>query len=319
MFFLVSFICILILAGIITLIINAVTNNGGQNVAQSSPQSGTTQNSQSQQVSAAQQTAQSTAQNSGVNSQQTAAQGTAQSSTQQSTNAQQTGNLLPHREQQNSYTLPNASTMALPLNGTAPQQYYDNVLIMGDSLVQSMQLFKEQGSNATFAPYYNSSPKDIISGEVTNASGQRVNAIDEMVSIAKQNVYIALGTDSLDELDNDEFVQSYDELLTELKEKMPENTVYYLVSVLPVSSQKANEDENYSIDRINTLNNEIAVLAYKHNMNYLYINSDLSDENGYLKQEFLSGTGGIKINSDACSAIFGHIITHTSYISTGRL
>ncbi len=304
-FFLVSFICILILAGIITLLINSVSNGGAQNNTQAQSNSQTSQTT------------------SGVTSQantgQSNATGVSQSTSTSLAQTAQISAASPQQAQQNTFTLPTASTMALPVNGSAPLTYYDNVLIVGDSLVQSMQLFEQQAGNAQFAAYYNSTPENIVSGDVTNASGKRVNAIDEIVSFAKNNVYIAFGTDALDNLENEEFVESYDEFLTALKEKMPIETEYYLVNIAPVSASKSSSDTNYANTRIQTLNNEIAQLAYKHDMNYISMYEILSDENGNLKQEYLSGTGGVKINSAACNAIYGHILTHTSYTSSGKL
>ena len=226
------------------------------------------------------------------------------------------GSLGPQMQTEISYTQPSAALSTLPANGRVDMEYFSDALFIGDSITQGFQVYGSGLSNAHFAAYLGAGPKQMISGTVTNISGQVVTAMDEIVAAAPKKVYILLGTNSLPALKDEAFLKYYKDFLDALEPKLPADTVYYLQGIPPVTAEKSESNEDYDNTRIKALNESIAALAYARGWHYLDLNSALADETGALRTDLLAGSDGIHLNGAGYETWKEYLVTHTAYSKT---
>ena len=204
----------------------------------------------------------------------------------------QTGEAVlgPVQQTDASYTQPSASLVALPEAGRVDMSYFDDALFIGDSLTRGFQEYSSGIPNAKYAAYLGAGPKQFMEGLVENISGQQVAAIDEILAAAPKKVYILLGTNSMATLTDEAFLKYYNDFLDFLLPQLPQDTVYYIQGIPPVSVEKMAGDENFSVERIRGLNESLAKIAYDRDLHYLDLFSALADENGALRADIASGS-----------------------------
>ena len=146
----------------------------------------------------------------------------------------QTGEAVlgPVQQTDASYTQPSASLVALPEAGRVDMSYFDDALFIGDSLTRGFQEYSSGIPNAKYAAYLGAGPKQFMEGLVENISGQQVAAIDEILAAAPKKVYILLGTNSMATLTDEAFLKYYNDFLDFLLPQLPQDTVYYIQSIL---------------------------------------------------------------------------------------
>ena len=238
------------------------------------------------------------------------AQSTAQSGAGDETAAQPTG-IGPVQQAQGTLPAISDATLALAENGRVDMSYFDDALFIGDSLTQGFQVYTSGISNASYAAYIGAGPRTFIEGTVTNINGETVKPIDEILAANPKKVYILLGTNAMETLTDEAFLEYYGRFLEFLVPQLPEDTVYYIEAIPPVTQAKA-ADENFTLERIQGVNEKLALLAYQHGMYYLDLYSALCGEDGYLKAEY-AADDGLHLNNEGYSAWRELLITHTAY------
>lgn len=234
--------------------------------------------------------------------------GTAQDA---SSTAAATAGIGPVQQAQGTLPSISAATLALAENGRVDMSYFDDVLFIGDSLTQGFQVYTSGISNASYAAYIGAGPRTFIEGTVTNINGETVKPIDEILAANPKKVYILLGTNAMETLTDEAFLEYYGRFLEFLVPQLPEDTVYYIEAIPPVTQAKA-ADENFTLERIQGVNEKLALLAYQHGMYYLDLYSALCGEDGYLKAEY-AADDGLHLNNEGYSAWRELLITHTAY------
>ena len=79
-----------------------------------------------------------------------------------------------------------------------------------------------------------------------------------------------------------------------------------------MSAEKAAEDENYQLSRIQSVNDQLAQMAYSRGLNFVNLYQALSGEDGALLPEYVAGDG-IHLNDAGYDAWREYLITHTAY------
>ena len=225
------------------------------------------------------------------------------------TAAQPTG-IGPVQQAQGTLPAISAATLALAENGRVDMSYFDDALFIGDSLTQGFQADTSGISNASYAAYIGAGPRTFIEGTVTNINGETVEPIDEILAANPKKVYILLGTNAMVALTDEAFLEYYARFLDFLVPQLPEDTVYYIEAIPPVTQAKAS-DENFTLERIQGVNEQLAQLAYQYGMHYLDLYSVLCGEDGYLRTEY-AADDGLHLNSEGYSAWRELLITHTA-------
>ncbi|MEI3014523.1 MAG: GDSL-type esterase/lipase family protein [Ruthenibacterium lactatiformans] len=124
-------------------------------------------------------------------------------------------------------------------------------------------------------------------------------------------MYILLGTNSMATLTDEAFLKYYNDFLDFLLPQLPQDTVYYIQGIPPVSAEKMAGDENFSVERIRGLNENLAKIAYDRDLHYLDLFSALADENGALRADIASGS--IHLNNEGYNVWREFLVTHTAY------
>ncbi|MBD5094759.1 MAG: hypothetical protein HDT26_10860 [Subdoligranulum sp.] len=212
---------------------------------------------------------------------------------------------------QTAYTPPSAGLLALPEAGRVDMRYFDDALFIGDSLTRGFQEYASGIPNAKYAAYIGVGPRQFMEGLVQNRSGEQVAAIDEILAAAPEKVYLLLGTNSMATLSDEAFLKYYEDFLDFLLPQLPADTVYYLQAIPPVTAGKMESDENFSVERIQGLNEQLALLAYRKGLYFLDLFSALSDETGALRADIASGE--IHLNDSGYSLWREFLVTHTAY------
>ena len=135
--------------------------------------------------------------------------------------------------------------------------------------------------------------------------------LDVLAARQPAKLYILLGTNSMATLTDEAFLKYYNDFLDFLLPQLPQDTVYYIQGIPPVSAEKMAGDENFSVERIRGLNESLAKIAYDRDLHYLDLFSALADENGALRADIASGS--IHLNNEGYNVWREFLVTHTAY------
>ena len=215
---------------------------------------------------------------------------------------------------------PDHRMLQLPENGSVDLSYFSNVTFVGDSLTEGLRIYRNIENSvaeiATFVSAKSLSPKSFIEGMITNfENGYRPsqNGIDAIVESWPSKVYITLGTNALVYMTDDQFIYYYDQMLTQLKERMPKVT-FYVCSVTPVTAEYAAAKPNFSWDRMYVVNNRIAKMCSEKGMHYINLHEALAGDDGYLKREY-AAADGIHLKPEAYTVWVQYLMSHTVHRS----
>ena len=122
-----------------------------------------------------------------------------------------------------------------------------------------------------------------------------LNDMDTLIlDLKPEKVFINIGSNDVGfGVPLEKFLENYDELLSKIKEKLPE-TMVYIVAYFPVNTVDTfDEDKEEHHALFNTRNNanlrkankSIQTLAQKHGYPFINLNEGLMDKNGNLKKE----------------------------------
>ena len=176
--------------------------------------------------------------------------------------------------------------------------FFADAAFLGNSLIDGFQLY----SGLTTSDYYCATSMTVSKSE---------ELISQMAQKQYGKVYILLGTNSMATLTDEAFLKYYNDFLDFLLPQLPQDTVYYIQGIPPVSAEKMAGDENFSVERIRGLNESLAKIAYDRDLHYLDLFSALADENGALRADIASGS--IHLNNEGYNVWREFLVTHTAY------
>lgn len=206
------------------------------------------------------------------------------------------------------------SLITMPQNGRVDMSYFTDALFIGDSLTHGFEVYSSGIKEAKYAAYVGATPQMLISGKVKKEDGTEVVAMDEIVAAAPKKAYILLGTNALASSQTDDaIIKYYNDLLDTLKSKLGENIVYYIQGMPPISASA--EKKGLTNERINTLNERIAKMAYERGYHYIDLHSVFAADDGLLRGDLAAGDG-LHFNGAGYAAWKEYLITHTAYDKT---
>ena len=214
------------------------------------------------------------------------------------------------------FVQPDHRMIALPENGRVDISYLHTVTFAGDSISQGLFMYEKVPPEAHNSTYKNISPKAFYDGTMASTHPRVVPAeipIDAIVASQPDNVYILLGANAMaSRASSDEAVlHYYRELLVHLKERLLPGVGIYVQSITPV---RPNNDNGFTMERINGLNDQLAQIAYEEGVYFVNINEALMDAEGYLKEEYSwPGGDGLHLHPNGYDAWVDYLLTHTAY------
>ncbi len=210
-------------------------------------------------------------------------------------------------------TSPDSRMLSLPQNGKVNLEYFRTSLIIGDSLAQGFAVYQPLLEITTVAGYKGIGPREIISNNSAQLADQTyVPAWDYITQQTPTSIYIAMGTNALISLPDDEgFLKYYGDFLDMLKVQFP-TTPIYLNSITPVSQAEAERRPAMSNERIAGLNNALSLMAQEKGIFYLNVNEILADETGALRED-ITQPDGYHIKPQGYVEWVDYMATHTVY------
>ncbi len=219
---------------------------------------------------------------------------------------EKTINLLPPQAQ-------SAKMLSLPENGKVDMVYFNDAVFMGDSLAQGFVEAYKIFPNSFSAAYKGMSTQGFVTNTVEGPDGAAINPIDLMGTYSPAKIYILAGANDLVWASEAQVLASFTMLLDTLNTKLP-NAIIYLMSI-PPQTESRSADERYSVAYINSLNDQLAVLATERGVQYIDLHEILADSNGFLRAD-IAQADGYHIKPEGYIEIRDYLQTHTVHTET---
>ncbi len=188
------------------------------------------------------------------------------------------------------------------------ENYFDNILFLGDSRFVSMEtyetvptrnIFAENGISA--ADFYTSS---FFNSHIGTVQSLREIFIDRQSPI----VYIALGVNGVGFLPATTVVDDINKIALLARECCPD-TVIVIQSILPVSDIKTEVSPNLTNQKIDACNELLIELAKENGYLYMDLSNIMKNSEGKLHSDYDCGDG-LHFNKDAYIVMKNYWRTH---------
>ena len=195
--------------------------------------------------------------------------------------------------------------------GTIAADYFQDAVFIGDSRTTGLQLF----GGPPEAVYYTAAGlkvDTVLTKPVVTAGELKITIMEALRQHKFGKIYIMLGVNELGWAYSELFIQTYGEVIAEIKEIAPQ-AIIYVQSILPVTKEKSLTDKIYNQQNINKYNELIRKMAAEQQVYYLDAAAAVQDDEGYLPAE--AATDGIHLKPAYCRQWFEYLQQH--YITGG--
>lgn len=161
-------------------------------------------------------------------------------------------------------------------------------LFVGSSLMEIFPIEKwEEAGEVTFSHYiYNRAVR------ATTISFLLEHIESQIFNLEPSKIFINIGTNDIGfEIPEEEFLNNYDQILSQIESKLPQTQVY-VMRYYPVNTVDFGQDsdektlfETRSNKKFQKASDKIKKLADNHHFHFIDVNDGLSDENGNLKKK----------------------------------
>ncbi len=212
-------------------------------------------------------------------------------------------------------TNPDYRMISLAENGRVDMSYFNDVTFIGDSLTQGIESVGATFPEATVAAWKGCSPMSLLNNLMTQPDGSAVNAIDYIATTLPGKVYILLGSNALTSQSDEVILKYYEQLLDTLGTRLP-GTLIYVQSIPTVTRSeeldRARRGQDFSRERINALNDQLAKLVHVRGLYFVNIQEALCTDEGYLNEAF-NGGDGLHLNRAGYEAWRDYLVSHTAH------
>lgn len=211
-------------------------------------------------------------------------------------------------QKEQSYSFPNQ----VPKSATLVEnEYFNDVVFIGDSITHGIKLYNVS-KNALIISQTGINMDTILEKEIiTLNNGKKGTVIDAVKQSGKSKIYIMLGSNGVAWMSPDYMVDKYKKFIDKLKQENPAATVY-VQSILPITQEKSESDENFTNEKIDMYNKKIYDMCLQNGFNYLNIAEDFKDSSGALPGDASPVDGihfGTKYYDIWINYIKSHVVT----------
>lgn len=204
------------------------------------------------------------------------------------------------------------SPVIVPEGKRMDSDYFDGVLMIGDSLTQILNIYGTQmRGKAVICAYKSITPDQMVNNVTTeDFNGNQVAVLDEILGQSPRAIYVMLGMNSLAGGRSDNLLTYYGRLIDLLREAYPQVPIY-IESITPVTLDAAIENIQITNRRIRKTNLSLIELAEEKGCWYLDLNSALSDEEGNM----IAGVhqpDGVHLKAEGCRIWMDYLLTHVA-------
>ena len=216
-----------------------------------------------------------------------------------------------------------ASTVVSSVNGEVPYSFFNDAVFVGDSVSLKLNLYvsaqrktdsnfmgtaqfltpgsygtgnelKELGSDNSVHPSYN---------------GTEMYLADAIQSMGAKKVFIMLGMNDIAVYGNDGAVKNMETVLTQIKEKNPETSIY-VQSMTPIVGHA--HTGSLTNENLNIYNAGLKTMCEQNGYTYLDVASVMKDSEGNLKREYCSDPDnmGVHFTDEGCKVWIDYLRTH---------
>ncbi|WP_312644296.1 GDSL-type esterase/lipase family protein [Hydrogenoanaerobacterium sp.] len=202
------------------------------------------------------------------------------------------------------------SSVMVPESERVNSSYFDDAMFVGDSITNGILSYQIM-QNTTVISHTGINPDTIRYKKVyRDSSGELVTILDAMKAYPdKEKIYIMLGSNGLAWIEQELFIEYYEEFLRDVMAQHPNATIY-IQSILPVTKAKSDSDAAYANSKIDKYNADILALTEKLGLHYLNVAEAFKDANGALPNE-ASPNDGMHFTSKYYQVWFDYLKTHT--------
>ncbi len=178
----------------------------------------------------------------------------------------------------------------------------NQTVLLGDSITDFFNWYELffDFSKSTGQAVYNRG----ISGDTTDRLLERLH--ENVLNISPKNIVLLIGTNDIGKgLPLEISIQNVDLILKEIKKVCPDANVI-LQAVYPINSNKRDQYEKRSNEKIDLMNKEFIKLSEKYGCHWLDLTKELADKHGELNCEYTYD--GLHINVKAYKIVAESVI-----------
>ena len=187
------------------------------------------------------------------------------------------------------------------------EAYFSDALIIGDSRVQSLDLY---GAGSFSQILYGSSinVSNALNYTCKSSSGDSISLADALGHKDYGKIYLSLGLSELGWSYSEVFVDNYDALVKKVKELQPQ-AVIYLVGIFDVTQGKSESGTWLTNSHIAEYNGYIAKIAQDNKVYFINSNEAMTVEGGGLNPDYTGD--GVNLLPEGSEAWFTYFRNHT--------
>lgn len=217
-------------------------------------------------------------------------------------------------ENNSSYSQNNNSafeSLVAQSNVSVDDSYFDDVVFIGDSLTNGLQLYKSV-KNAVIISETGLNIESVIHKPLM-FNNQSISVTEAIKQANRKKIYTMIGSNGIGWLDNDYMIKLYSEWLNNIKSELPDSIIY-VQSVLPITQKLSDANQNKSNaltnDKIEIYNQALHEMCNKNKFNFLNVAEIFKNENNALPDE-ASPVDGLHLTSKYYNNWLNYIKTHT--------
>lgn len=174
----------------------------------------------------------------------------------------------------------------LPEFETVTESYFDDALFIGDSRTVGIKKYTDLG-NASFysetgMSIYNIFDKKLLEPTI---SDEKKSLEDVLTENTYGKIYLMVGINELGRGTADTYFAEYSKVIERIRQLQPE-AIIFIEGNMNVTKEKSDNDPIFNNVNIGIRNAKIAALANQKDIFYIDINEAVTDDEGYLMDEY---------------------------------
>ncbi len=201
----------------------------------------------------------------------------------------------------------------VPAGANISDDYYQDVMIAGDSRVGSLYLFtdlRDKGAEI----WYTTSITLWRIYDLAPDEGSDEAMFDLIMDTERNNIYILIGINEIRNSNFDAWKEEFSAVLDELLSKHADDSIYLILNYQPRSL--ANIDDASLRQHVEEQNTRLKQIAEEKRIYYIDISDEMTDDNGLVKDELV--WDGLHFNIDGAKQFADylgrHVVREDNYV-----
>lgn len=174
----------------------------------------------------------------------------------------------------------------LPEFETVTESYFDDALFIGDSRTVGIKKYTDLGNASFFSEtgmsIYNIFDKKLLEPTI---SDEKKSLEDVLTENTYGKIYLMVGINELGRGTADTYFAEYSKVIERIRQLQPE-AIIFIEGNMNVTKEKSDNDPIFNNVNIGIRNAKIAALANQKDIFYIDINEAVTDDEGYLMDEY---------------------------------